>query len=71
MTEFIIHYSGICNCYWVMRIPAWAIEMAGDEGQWTNDDGDSYVPFDMATIEGDMCFNTRSEAETYMATLEA
>lgn len=68
--ELLVEYSSYCNCWYVLRIPAWAIEMAGDMGYWVNDDGDEYVPYEMHHIEGNTSFATKCEAEAYMSTLE-
>jgi hypothetical protein len=70
MDQLYIEYSSICGCYWVMRIPAWAIELAGDAGEWTNDDGDTYVPSEMATFEVQQDFRTRAAAQQYIDSLE-
>jgi len=69
MDELVVDYSAICNCWYVLRIPAWAIELAGDKGYWDTDDGDQYTPYEMHHIEGDMSFATKGEAEAYMSTL--
>lgn len=68
MDQFTLVYSAICECWWLMRIPAWAIELAGDAGYWRNDDGEEYAPIEMATIVS--THDTRAEAEAALANVK-
>ena len=66
--EYYIQYSSICEDWVLLRIPAWAIELAGEAGEWTNGDGDTYVPSDVASLVS--IHKTKAEAEKALAEVQ-
>lgn len=64
MDRYFVHYSSICNVYWVMLIPEWAIERAGEAGEWKTEDGDTYTPYDFATIAAE--YNKKEDADNHV-----